>query len=170
MMLGRVLAGAVVGLGLASAAWAHVIKEEPWHAIAYAYRSALFLLDLQPTDWDLIARKLTADDEVVGPPAAERIQELDREAGTAHWPAIEQALVDQDAWALYAASTRAVAHAIRHHLEQAAGHLDRPGEARHGLAEARQLYRGFADFIQQTDPDGYRELGACPRNAEFGKV
>ena len=159
MMLGRALAGAVMALGLASTAWAHIIKEEPWHPIAYAYRSGVFLLNLQPTDWDLIARKFTAAEEVVGPPAADRIQELDREAGTAHWPAIERVLADQDAQALYAASTRAVSHAIRRHLAQAADRLDRPGAARRELAEAQQLYRSFADFIQQADPDGYRELG-----------
>jgi cytochrome c peroxidase len=159
MTLGRALAGAVVGLCLASAAWAHIVREEPWHPIPYAYRTAVFLLNLQPTDWDLIERKFTADNEVVGRPAAERIQELDQAAGTAHWAAIERALAERDAQALYGASTRAVSHAIRHHLEQAAARLDRPGEARRELAEAERLYRGFADFIQKTDPDRYRELG-----------
>lgn len=159
MILGRVLAGAVVGLGLASGAFAHIVREEPWHPVPYAYRTAVFLLNLQPTDWDLIARKFAADDEVVGRPAAERIRELDQAAGTAHWPAIEQALEARDAQALYAASTRALAHAIRHHLEQAAARLERPGEARRELAEAERLYRGFADFIQKADPERYRELG-----------
>jgi cytochrome c peroxidase len=158
MTLGRALTGAVVGLCLASVAGAHIVREEPWHPIPYAYRTAVFLLNLQPTDWDLIERKFTAADEV-GRPAAERIQELDQAAGTAHWPAIERALADRDAQALYAASTRALAHAIRHHLEQAAARLDRPGEARRELAEAERLYRGFADFIQKTDPESYRELG-----------
>ena len=159
MTLGRAIAGAVVGLCLASAAGAHIVREEPWHPIPYAYRTAVFLLNLQPTDWDLIERKFTAADEVVGRPAAERIQELDRAAGTAHWAAIERALAERDAQALYAASTRALAHAIRHHLEQAAARLDRPGEARRELDEAERLYRGFADFIQKTDPERYRELG-----------
>ncbi|MGH6901928.1 MAG: hypothetical protein ACREIR_04245, partial [Geminicoccaceae bacterium] len=68
MILGRALAGAVVGLCLASVAWAHIVREEPWHPIPYAYRTAVFLLNLQPTDWDLIERKFTADDEVVGRP------------------------------------------------------------------------------------------------------
>jgi cytochrome c peroxidase len=159
MMLGRALAGAAVALGLASAAWAHIVQEEPWHPVAYAYRSGVFLLNLQPTDWDLIARKLTADDEVVGRPAAERLRALDRATGSAHWPAIESALAARDPQAFYAATTRALAHAIRHHLAEAAARLDRPGEARRELAEAQQLYRGFADFIQQADPESYRELG-----------
>src|SRR5688500_2554860 len=120
MMLARALAGAAVALGLASAAWAHIVQEEPWHPVAYAYRSGVFLLNLQPTDWDLIARKFTADDEVVGRPAAERLQALDQATGSAHWPAIERALAARDPQAFYAASTRALSHAIRHHLAQAA--------------------------------------------------
>jgi cytochrome c peroxidase len=159
MILRQALAGAVVGLCLASAAWGHIVREEPWHPIPYAYRTAVFLLNLQPTDWALIERGFTAAEDVVGRPAAERIRELDRAAGTAHWAAIERALEDQDARALYAESTRTLAHAIRHHLARAAARLDRPGEARRELAEAERLYRGFADFIQQTDPERYSELG-----------
>lgn len=159
MTLGRMIVGAVVCVCLASAAAAHIVREEPWHPVSYAYRSAAFLLNLQPTDWDLIERKFTADDEVIGRSAAERIRELDQAAGTAYWAAIEQALADHDAQALYAASTRAKSHAVRHHLERAAARLGRPGEARRELDEAERLYRSFADFIQQTDPDGYRELG-----------
>ena len=158
MMIGRALAGVALALGLASAAWGHIVQEEPWHPIADAYRSGVFLLNLQPTDWDLIARKVT-DHDVIGPPAAERIQGLDQMTGSAHWPAIERALAERDPQAFYTASTRALSHAIRHHLAHAAARLGRPGEARRELAEAQQLYRGFADFIRQTDPENYRELG-----------
>jgi cytochrome c peroxidase len=158
---GRAIAGALGGLCLAAAASAHIVTEAPWHPIAYAYRSGVFLINLQPTDWDLIERKYTTADDgrLVGRPAAERIQELDREAGTAHWPAIAQALADENAQALHAASTRAVSHAIRHHLARAAQRLDRPGEARRALEEADALYRSFADFIRDADPEGYRALG-----------
>jgi mono/diheme cytochrome c family protein len=160
MTLPHAAAGALVGLCVAWAASAHIVTEAPWHPIAYAYRSAVFLINLQPTDWELIERKLTTDD---GRPAdrsaAERIRELDQETGAAHWPAIEQALASRDASALYAASTRAVAHAIRHQLERAAARLEHPGEARRELDEAERLYRGFADFIRESDPEGYRELG-----------
>jgi mono/diheme cytochrome c family protein len=161
MMLARACVGAFVGLCLASAASADIVREVPWHPIAYAYRSGIFLLNLQPIDWDLVERKLTTDDggRLVGRPAAERIRELDRAGGTRHWPAIEQALADRDAQTFYAASTRAVARAIRHHLAQAAARLDRPGEARRELKEAEQLYRSFADFIQEADPERHPELG-----------
>jgi cytochrome c peroxidase len=160
MTLWRIVIGVVAGLCLASVARAHIVTEAPWHPIAYAYRSAVFLINLQPVDWDLIERKFTTDDgRLIGRPAAERIQELDRETGAAHWPAIERALADRDAQALYAASTRAAAHAIRHRLERAAGRLYRPGEARRELDEAERLYRSFADFIRQTDPERYRDLG-----------
>ena len=152
MTLGRALAGAAVALSLASAAWAHIVQEEPWHPVADAYRWGVFLLHLPPTGRDLIARQLTADDNAIGRPAAERIQALDQASGSAHWPAIERALAARDPQALYAASTRALSHAIRHHLTQAAARLDRPGEARRELSEAQQLYRGFAEFVQPTDP------------------
>ena len=161
MTLRAPLAGAVVGLCLASAAvGAHRDRRRPGTRSPTPIAPAVFLINLQPTDWDLIERKFTTDDgRLVGRPAAERIQELDQATGTAHWPAIERALADRDAQALYAASTRALAHAIRHHLEQAAARLDRPGEARRELDEAERLYRSFADFIQKADPEGYRELG-----------
>jgi mono/diheme cytochrome c family protein len=160
MTLRRATLGVLAGLGFASAAWAHIVTEAPWHPIAYAYRSAVFLINLQPTDWELIERKFTADDRrLAGRSAAERIQELDRESGAAHWPAIERALAGRDAEALYAASTRATAHAIRHRLERAQARLDRPGEARRELDQAERLYRSFADFIREADPEGYRDLG-----------
>jgi hypothetical protein len=160
MTLLRAALGAVAGLGFAFAAAAHIVTEAPWHPIAHAYRSAVFLINLQPTDWDLIERKFTTGDgRLVGRSAAERIQELDRQSGTAHWPAIERALAGRDPQALYAASTRATAHAIRHHLERAEARLDRPGEARRDLDQAERLYRSFADFIREADPEGYRDLG-----------
>ena len=53
MMLGRAFArrGGGAGAGV-NGLGAH--KEEPWHPIAYAYRSAIFLLNLQPIDWELM--------------------------------------------------------------------------------------------------------------------
>ena len=84
---------------------------------------------------------------------------LDTATGTAHWPAIEQAIAAQDRDALYATATRAVSQAIRHHLAEAADQLDQPGAATHTLDEARNLYRSFADFIQEVDPSGFREVG-----------
>lgn len=140
---------------------AHIVAEEPWHPLAHAYRSAVFLINLEPTDWSLIERKFTTDDDgrIIGRPAMEYVREFDRATGAADWPAIEKALAARDRHGLYAAGTRSVSRAIRHHLAKAGERWSRPGEARLELTEAERLYRSFRDFIQQTDPEGYRELG-----------
>jgi len=146
---------------LAGPSSAHIVNEAPWHAIPYAYRSVTFLLDLEPVDWALVEQKLVTDDggEVVGAPALERLRGIDAEMGTAHAAAIERALDGQDEEALFAAATRATAQAVRHHLARAANALDRPGVAQQAVAEARDIFRAFAEPIRETDPDAFRELG-----------
>src|ERR671918_2290014 len=153
---GLLVAVAVVSLPLAGLA--HIVVEAPWHPVAHAYRSAVFLIDLRPTDWGLVERAFTTGEApgAVGPPAKEQLIELDAATGSGYWPAIEQAIAAQDRDALFAAATRAVSGAIRHHLSAAAENLREPGAATRELDEARALYRGFADFIQEADPTGFR--------------
>jgi cytochrome c peroxidase len=150
---------AVVSLPLAGLA--HIVVEAPWHPLAHAYRSAVFLINLRPTDWGLVERAFTASEApgAVGAPAKEQLIELDAATGSGHWPAIEQAIAAQDRDALFAAATRAVSQAIRHHLAEAAEHLREPGAATRELDEARALYRSFVDFIQQADPTGFHDVG-----------
>ncbi|HEX5079991.1 MAG TPA: cytochrome c peroxidase [Geminicoccaceae bacterium] len=135
--------------------------EVPWHPLAHAYRSAVFLINLQPTDWSLVERTFTtpAGPNAPGPAARQYLVEFDQAAGTAHWPAIGQAIATEDRDALFRAATRAVSEAIRYHLAEAARQLDDPDAATRLLAEARALYRSFADFIQEADPSGFRDLG-----------
>ncbi len=152
----------VVGLMAApTSALAHIVTEAPWHPLAFAYRSTVFLLNLQPTDWPLIARKLATDDDgrIAGAPAAARLRQLDALTGQGHWAAIETALAAKRPEALFAATSRAVSAALRHQLAQAALHLDNPSLATRDLEEAGQIYRAFADFIEQADPAGFKELG-----------
>jgi cytochrome c peroxidase len=146
---------------LAPAASAHIVTEAPWHPLAYAHRSAVFLINLRPTDWTLVERVFTtpAGQDAPGAPARQYLLYLDDAAGTGHWPAIEQAIRTQDRDALFAAATRAVSEAIRYHLAEAAEHLDQPGAATRVLEEARALYRSFADFIQEADRSGFRDVG-----------
>jgi mono/diheme cytochrome c family protein len=148
-------------VSLAPAASAHIVTEAPWHPLAYAYRSAVFLINLRPTDWTLIERIFTipAGPDAPGAAARQYLLYLDEAIGTGHWPAIEQAIKTQDRDALFAAATRAVSEAIRYHLAEAAEQLDQPGAATRVLEEARALYRGFADFIQEADPSGFRDVG-----------
>jgi cytochrome c peroxidase len=158
LALGPVLLLMLAG---ASAALAHIVVEAPWHSLAYAYRSAIFLINLDPIDWALVERKFTTDDDGRNPglPPADRLQQLDQETGGAYWPAIETALAARRPDALFAASTRALSAAIRHRLSLAAANLSLPGVANKELTEAEQIHRAFSDIIRQTDPDGYRELG-----------
>ena len=152
----------VVALVLvAPAGSAHIVTEAPWHPLAYAYRSAVFLINLRPTDWPLIERTFSTPAGPGAPGAAARqyLVALDEATGSGHWPTIEQAMAAQDRDALYAAATRAVSQAIRYHLAEASGHLDDPGTATRTLEEARALYRSFADFIQEADPSGFRDVG-----------
>ena len=140
---------------------AHAQTEAPWHAVAYGYLNALFLLNLNPVDWPLIERVLTTDHDgrILGRPASERLIELDETADTTHWQAIETALAARSAEALHAATTRAVSSAIRQHLANAATVLEQSGLAGAEIEQAQALYRAFAGGIKQTDPQGFRALG-----------
>ena len=151
----------LVLVSLAPAGFAHIVTEAPWHPLGYAYRSAVFLINLRPVDWALVERIFTvpAGPAAPGPSAQQYLLFLDETTGTAHWPAIEQAIAAQDRDTLYAMATRAVSEAIRYHLAEAAEHLDDPGTANRTLEEARALYRSFADFIQEADPSGFRDVG-----------
>lgn len=159
--LRRILLASALSLAAMQPAAAHVQAEAPWHAIAYAYLNTLFLLNLQPIDWPLIERVLTTDHEgrILGRPASERLIEQDQTAGTAHWQAIETALVAESPATLHAAATRALSAAIRQHLANAAAALEQPGLAGAEIDQAQALFRAFADGIKQTDPQGFRALG-----------
>lgn len=150
--------GTITGVQPASA---HIQAETPWHAVAYAYLNTLFMLNLEPIDWPLIERVLTTDHDgrILGRPASERLIELDRTAGSTHWQAIETALMAENAPALHAATTRALASAIRQHLTSAAAALEQPGLAGAEIDQAQALFRAFADGIKQTDPEAFRALG-----------
>ena len=120
-----------------------------------------FLLNLDPIDWPLIEEVLTTDHDgrILGRPASERLIESDQAAGTAHWQAVETALVAESASTLHAAITRAMSAAIRQHLANAAAALEQPGLAGAEIDQAQALFRAFADGIKQTDPEGFRALG-----------
>lgn len=158
--MGRLLM-VVALVSIAPAASAHVVTEAPWHPLAYAYRSAVFLTNLRPTDWALVESTFNtpAGPDAPGAAARQYLTALDEATGSGHWPAIEAAIAAHDRDALYAATTRAVSQAIRYHLAEAARHLDNPGTANRMLEEARALYRSFADFIQEADPSGFRDIG-----------
>ncbi len=151
----------VVGLLLVPAASAHILTEAPWDPLARAYRTTVFLLNLQPTDWPLIehTRATDAQGRISAGAAEQRLKQVGEATGSGHWMAVEIALAERDAGALFRATTRAVSQAVRHHLDQAANQLQNPGAAAREVAAAERLYRSFVSFIQETDPEGFRALG-----------
>lgn len=156
----RTLLAALAILITAQAANGHIVQEAPWHPIAYAYRSAIFLLNLEPVKWRLIEQKLETDDggAVTGASALERLQQIDgRTPSLAEQ--VRAALDHEDPAALFETLTRATSKAIRHHLQRAAEALDEPGRAALEVAAARSIFRAFGDGIQQTDPEGFKKLG-----------
>jgi len=136
-------------------------KETPWHAVAYSYLNVLFLLNLNAVDWELIERVMTTDHDgrILGRPASERLMQIDKNAGTDHWMAIETALAAKSAPSLYASSTRALSSAIRHHLANAAAAMNQPGLAGAEIDQAQALFRAIAGGIKQADPEGFRAIG-----------
>lgn len=149
----------VLAFGLnAATGRADVVLETPWHPIAGAYRTALFMADLPPPDWAAI--KATYDQprpSTTSPrPASDHLRRLDLEAVLAE---ISQAIAAQDRAALYAATTRATARALRRELAAAGTALGEPARARAHALEAQALWRAFADMVAQSDPDNAARLG-----------
>jgi hypothetical protein len=101
-----VLAALVSVWSMPQPASAHLQAEAPSHARAHAYLNSVFLINLKPIDWVLVERTLTTDldGRILGQPASSRLQAFDRAAGTAHWQAIETAIVAKRPVALYAAT------------------------------------------------------------------
>ena len=145
--------------GTLGPAYAHIVAEEPWHPAAAAYRTMLFLGNLEPVVWDLISeaydRKHTA--AAVDQPARFFFESLPGPAGGS----IAKAIASQDRQALYAAATTAMSQLVRKALAEAAETLSAPGKAHQKILEAQALYRAFGDFIVQADPAAGKRLGVA---------
>jgi cytochrome c peroxidase len=136
---------------------AHIVSEEPWHPAAAGYRWMMFIGDLEPVPWDLLreAYERPHPAAVTGRPAKEFFATLPANADKA----IDQAIASKDRQALYEAGTRAMSQLVRAALADAAPGLARPGVAQQRLLEAQALYRAFADFVAQADPQAGKRLG-----------
>ena len=135
---------------------AHVVSEKPWHPVAAAYRTMLFLSNLQPVPWPLIT-----DAYREAHPAATDSRPAKAyftKAGNRIDLAIERAIEAKDRHALFAASTRGVSRMIRSAIADAGRNLPDRG-AMPKLKEAQAIYRAFADVLAQVDRDSYRRLG-----------
>jgi hypothetical protein len=47
----------ILTLMLAVTARAHIVVDEPWHPASAAYRTTVFLIDLEPIDWELVKKR-----------------------------------------------------------------------------------------------------------------
>jgi hypothetical protein len=143
--------------GAASAEEAVVPELSP---LASAYRLAMFLIDLQPTDWQHVAATFEQQGDTDDASAIEVLREIDGERGTAHAPALVSALQDEDPNGVFAAATRGVAGAVRLGLDTVQEQLTEgdPGEAEAALGDVRGTYNAFADFISDADPTSADEL------------
>lgn len=149
----------VLAFGLTAAtARADVVLETPWHPIAGAYRTVLFMADLPPPDWTAIkaAYEQPRPATTSPRPASDHLRRLGLEAALAE---ISQAIVAENRAALYAATTRATARALRRELAAAGTALGEPAKARAHALEAQALWRAFADMVAQADPDNAARLG-----------
>lgn len=137
---------------------ADVVLEKPWHPIAAAYRTAMFMADLPPPDWAGIAAAYRAPlPASTSPrPASDHLERLGLGEAMAE---IDHAIATEDRGALYAAATRATARATRHQLAAAVKALDTPGAALPLVLEAQALYRAFADMVVQADPGRAPRIG-----------
>lgn len=141
-----------------AAAFATPVKQAPWHPVAAAYRTTLFLAELSPVPWDAV---VTAWTEAHPGAAFDRpaFDLLNASPGGAEASdAIRAAIEARETQAAFAAATRAVADLLLERLGAARSALE-DGDAPSAIAEARELYRAFEDGIAAADPEASRRLG-----------
>lgn len=144
-------------VGCAGVARADVVLETPWHPAAAAYRTMLFMGNLLPVPWDLIVQTYVSRHpaSALDRPAKAYFDALPGKLGEAVAAAIE----NKNRRSLYDSATRAVSQLTRRTLVEAADSLSDPGKAYQKVLEAQAVYRAFADFVAQADPDGGRRVG-----------
>ena len=152
-----------LGLILPLTSTAHVVPEEPWHPVPAAYRRALFYTNLKPVNWSLVAQeyeKSIQESGYEGQSVLELIAEAQDIADVNQSEAIREAIANEDAVALHAASTQAISQLTRYHLALAAEAIDEPGAAFENVTNAQRFFRAFnQDFLEQADPDAFQRLG-----------
>jgi cytochrome c peroxidase len=152
---------ACAALGASNSAKAHPVAEEPWLPVAAAYRTMLFLADIEPVPWHKIReayeRKHPA---AVGEKSAKVwIESLDRGGSDSVAAAIAAAIAQKDRQRLYEAATRATSRFARARLAEAAEAFSTPGKAMRSLLEAQAVYRGFGSFVAEVDPEAAKRIG-----------
>ena len=149
----------ILTLMLAVTARAHIVVDEPWHPASAAYRTTVFLIDLEPIDWELV--KKTYEAPIAAAVGSRTAKSIVREItnGLKLDAAIDRAITRQDPQAVYESMTRAMSNLIRHELAGAAEEMSKQGQTHQKVLDAQAIYRAFGDFITQADPAGARQLG-----------
>jgi len=150
-----------VGVYVASA---HIVPEQPWHPVPAAYLRSTFYLNLGPQiDWQLVGDEYAfpiTEDGYSFATVYEAFEPVETMFDVELTDSIRQAIAEQDANALFDASTRAVSLMTRYFLAEAESKLAQPGAAMNDVVTAQQVYRAFGqDFISNTDPDAFSRLG-----------
>ncbi len=137
---------------LPSASLATEMKQAPWAPEAAAYRTTLFLGNLNPVPWQKIRYNWEnpANGGTVDVPALSRLN-------AAEQAALRTALAAKDRQAMFEAATTAIQRKILDHLAAATKNMGTV-EAESDVAQARALFRAFEDGIKAADPDGFRYL------------
>lgn len=148
--------GATVLVGVANA---HIVREDPWHPVAAAYRASMFLGDLVPVPWERVGAAWTEayPGALSEDPALERLAGLD--GGQAAAESIKAAINARNRQQLYESGSRAASLVLRSMLDQAEANLQEGGDPHGALNDARAIFRAFEEFIRQADPKAYRNLG-----------
>ena len=156
-----VFAAALAGCFAAAPSSARTVVEAPWHPVAAAYRTMMFLGDLKPVPWGKISQAYTrANPAAYGTKSArDTLAEISPDLEKRATEDLGHAIEMEDRQALYAAATRALSSVLRQQLDAAAASLDEPSAKDSHIASARDLYRAVEDFIRQADPQGHRAIG-----------
>lgn len=131
-------------------------KEASWLPEAAAYRLTLHHANLEPVPWPAIARAWEEPHRGSEFPTGA----FDRIAGKSanDTDALRNAIRSENREALFSAATHLVAMRIEEEFDRALD-AEAAAEARRAVAEARELYRAFADHLAAADPKGARALG-----------
>src|SRR5919106_5095678 len=113
---------ACAALGASIPVKADVAAEEPWVPVAAAYRTMLFLADIEPVPWDRIREAYERKHPAAASetPAKALIESLNHGTGGTLAAAIASAIAQKDRQLLYEAASRAIARFACERLAEAA--------------------------------------------------
>lgn len=156
---------------LAAQARAHVVPPEQFHPTVESYRHAMFLLNLNPVQWDEV--KTDAERIAAG------LEAFSKERAAAYRQAVAQAIAKptapvkegedapgpevrrEAARAVFELSTRVMAELLVAELEELKTSTGDREAATKSLEVSRQYWAGFEHEVKAADPPMFREIGLC---------